>query len=624
MVKDFRDIQSIRAIAVLLVVGYHLNSELFKFGYLGVDIFFVISGFIITHLILKNQSFHIINFYQKRIARIFPAMALVTLTTVVLGSIFLRTDDLLNLTYQGILSLLGVGNIYFATTQIGYFEIESFRQPLLHLWSLSTEIQFYLVAPIFILLFKKINTYVKQIFISVIFILSIALYIDFISLPGIDNYYLLTSRIWEFVIGSYIATLNNRKKIDYFSGKLATVISLLSLMSLNLFQVNFLGTSIIEIIIVLLSAVVILQAVSNGNSGKSLSPNLTVFIGDLSYSIYLWHWPIIFFLKNLTNVTRNELSLITLTLTFILSFLSFKYWENRFRGNISKRLKSLLSIFIILTFIISLTFSNRNFSEYRFTGLKKELSNFEIKSGFSKKETACLSDYGQTYEVWDDECLIRKKDSVKNTTLIWGDSHVAAIADAIESDGRNKNIGLSRALTTACPPIKSMNSKLSPNSKCKTNNKFVWDYIISEKPKTLILVARWYIYANYEWYESGLRSLQVTIDEAKNAGVKNIILIGASPEWGDSLPDLLWKKQLTISNFPYELENTRVSNLRDINYNLREMSSAASIKYIDPIDIWCKENICLTYQNKVNFYTIQIDGDHLSVNAAKEIVKLFN
>jgi peptidoglycan/LPS O-acetylase OafA/YrhL len=234
MVKDFRDIQSLRAIAVLLVVGYHLNSQLFKFGYLGVDIFFVISGFIITHLILKNQSFHIINFYQKRIARIFPAMALVTLTTVAVGSIFLRTDDLLNLTYQGILSLLGVSNIYFATTQIGYFEIESFRQPLLHLWSLSTEIQFYLVAPIFILLFKKINTYVKQIFISVLFILSIALYIDFISLPGIDNYYLLTSRIWEFVIGSYIATLNNRKKIDYFTGKLATIIALLSLMSLNL------------------------------------------------------------------------------------------------------------------------------------------------------------------------------------------------------------------------------------------------------------------------------------------------------------------------------------------------------------------------------------------------------
>ena len=454
MVKDFKDIQSLRAIAVLLVVGYHLNSELFKFGYLGVDIFFVISGFIITHLILKNQSFHIISFYQKRIARIFQAMALVTLTTVVVGSIFLRTDDLLNLTHQGILSLLGVGNIYFATTQIGYFEIESFRQPLLHLWSLSTEIQFYLVAPIFILLFKKINTYVKQIFISVLFILSIALYIDFISLPGIDNYYLLTSRIWEFVIGSYIATLNNRKKIDYFTGKLATVISLLFLMSLNLIQINFLRISVIEIIIVLLYAVVILQAVSNGNSGKNLSPNFTVFIGDLSYSIYLWHWPIIFFLKNLTNVTRNELSLITLTLTFILSFLSFKYWENRFRGNISKRLKSLLSIFIILTFIISLTFSNRNFSEYRFTGLKKELSNFEIKSGFSKKETACLSDYGQTYEVWDDECLIRKKDSVKNTTLIWGDSHVAAIADAIESDRGNKNIGLSRASTTACPPIK--------------------------------------------------------------------------------------------------------------------------------------------------------------------------
>ena len=622
MIKEFRDIQSIRAIAVLLVVGYHLNTDLFNYGYLGVDIFFVISGFIITHLILKKKDFNFLEFYQKRIARIFPAMTLVTLFTVFIGSILLRTDDLINLSLQGILSLVGVSNFYFATTQIGYFEVESFRQPLLHMWSLSTELQFYLLAPIFILILRGIKPILRQLSLAFVFLLSLAFYVDFITIPNIDSYYLLTSRLWEFMIGAGIAVVNSKKEIKVLTGKVITLITLILILGLNVYDFKFLNSNLIEILIVFASTIMILQAISNGNTRKNISPNLTVFLGDLSYSIYLWHWPIIYFLKNLTNVLKFELSLITLTLTFILSVLSYYFWENRFRGKNSSSRKIALGSIISFTILILFVSSNRNLVEFRFAGQKKELSNFEIRSGFTEKETKCLSDYGETYEVWDRSCLVKRENSNQNIALIWGDSHIAALADAFELDEKFKEIELSRASTTACPPIKSMNSLLSQNSKCKKNNAYVWDYISTEKPQTLILVGRWFIYANPEWYKSGLRSLQLTIDKAKNAGVENIILIGASPEWGEPLPDLLWKTQLSTSNVPTEMENPRAPNLRDINFNLREMADAAKIQYIDPMDIWCSPINCITHRDSNEFYTIQIDGDHLSVAASQEIINL--
>jgi peptidoglycan/LPS O-acetylase OafA/YrhL len=622
MAKEYSDIQSIRAIAVLLVVGYHLNSEFFKYGYIGVDIFFVISGFIITHLILKKKSFNFLEFYQKRIARIFPAMTLVTLLTVFFGSILLRTDDLINLSLQGILSLFGLSNFYFASTQIGYFEVESFKQPLLHMWSLSTELQFYFLAPIFILFLKRINPVIRLLSLVFVFFLSLAFYVDFVTIPSIDSYYLLTSRLWEFIIGAGIALVNNKKRIEAFAGKSATLAALMLIIGLNIFGLKSINSNLIEVLLVLVSTIMILQAVSNGNVQKSFSPKLTVFLGDLSYSIYLWHWPIIYFLKNWTTVSKVELTLITLTLTFVLSVLSYFFWENRFRGNKSSSQKVALLSFISITILFLFISSNRNLVEFRFTGQKQELSNFEIRSGFTDKETKCLSDYGETYEVWDGSCLIKRENSEQSIALIWGDSHVAAIADAFEADEKFKEIELSRASTTACPPIKSMNSLLSPNSKCKKNNAHVWDYISTEKPQTLILVARWFIYANYEWYKSGLSSLQITIDKAKNAGVENIILIGSSPEWGEPLPDLLWKTQLSTLNIPTEMENSRAGNLRDINFNLREMSEAAMIQYIDPMDIWCISNNCITHRNLDLFYTIQIDGDHLSVTAAREITNL--
>ena len=623
MDKQFKDIQSLRAVAVLLVLGYHLNSEYFKFGYLGVDIFFVISGFIIVHILFKNSNLNVTNFYLKRIARIYPAMTIVILVSTIFGFIYLRGDDLNQLAWQGIFSLLGVSNFYFSFTETGYFQIESFRQPFLHLWSLSTELQFYLIAPFFILGITKLNYKLGRFMLLGLSLFSLGLYTNLISFPNIDNYYLLTSRVWEFALGAAVAFSNMNKKIIFFKGKYLSILSLVVIFLLNYISLDQIHASVIEVSVVLLATLITLQAVSNVNSGESYSPRLFVFLGDLSYAIYLWHWPILYFLKSLTSMTGIYINSVTLIFTFAFSLISYSLWENRFRINLNSQKKTVLSTFIFITVILCFLSTIRGISDLRFSDTKQRLSNFQIKSGFSIKESACISDYEQSYEVWDKDCLPKQSNLDQDLALIWGDSHVAAIADAFDLDQRFKNITLARASTTSCPPIKAMNSVISQNIFCNKNNDYVWEYIELEKPDTVILVARWYIFANYEWYKSGLRSLQVTIDELQKLGIERIILVGASPEWSDPLPEILWKQQLDNNSFEEKISNTRVANLRDINFNLKEMSDAAQIQFIDPLDIWCEKDICATFRNKDEFYVIQIDSDHLSVGAAKEIVNLF-
>ena len=623
MDKQFKDIQSLRALAVFLVLGYHLNSEYFKFGYLGVDIFFVISGFIIVHILFKNSDLKIIKFYLKRIARIFPAMTIVVFISTIFGFIYLRGDELYELARQGLFSIIGVSNIYFSFTETGYFQVESFRQPLLHLWSLSTELQFYLIAPFFILGISKLNHKLRKIVLFSLGLVSLGFYTNIIKLQNIENYYLLSSRIWEFALGAAIAFANKNKKIVYLKGKYLSILLMIVIFFLNYISIEKINDSVVEVSMVLLSTLIILQAVSNGNSGKSYSPRILVFLGDLSYAIYLWHWPILYFLKTLTSITGINLIFVTLILTIALSLLSYFLWENRFRGNLSFQKKILLFIFIFLTVILSILSTVRGISDSRFSNKKQSLANFQVKSGFSNKESACISDYGQSYEVWGEACLPKLSNSNQDLALIWGDSHVAAIADAFEANKRFKNVSLARASTTACPPIKSLNSVISPNILCKKNNDYVWNYIKSEKPDTVILVARWYIFANFEWYKSGLNSLQKTIDQIQKVGVEKIILVGTSPEWGDPLPELLWKQQLGNAFYEEKMSNNRVANLRDINFNLKEMSDAAQIQFINPLEIWCESEICTTYRDKDEFYVIQIDGDHLSVSAAQEIVDRF-
>jgi len=629
--NKFRELQGLRAIAVFSVIGFHLNPELISKGYLGVDIFFIISGFLITRILLNQQTEITLNrFYLNRVKRIYPALILVITTSSVVGYILARNIDLELINSQGLLSLIGLINLYFALQPQGYFAVESGNQPLLHLWSIAVEVQFYLIWPLIIRKIVKIKQHYVWIVFASLFLASYSFYLEVITIQSIQNFYLIFGRIWEFSIGSLIAVIglqlqeSKKSKSTFFSYFIILAIVLFMLPAVN----NFLNPKTLDTILMTLTGLLVYLITVSHEKNYFLNNKLIVYLGNLSYSLYLWHWPVFYF-GSYFNLESSVYSILLMLATiFLLSNVTYFFWENAFRGS---KNASKLSIFLLLTFLtyvlLANVFSNKTqIFEKRFQGIKQEISFFDYRNEFSAKEKACFSDLGISYDSWSKYCMPQRENDEQNLILVWGDSHVMGPADAIEFSNTQNDFIHARASTSSCPPVYPIPNGLSENDKCSTNNKFVWDYIIKNKPNTLVLTARWYLYANQIWYESGLRSLQVTIDNAQKIGIKKIVLIASSPEWDEDLPMYLWKQQINQEISNNYIPNNRVEVLQNINLNLKEMALAAEIDYIDPLDFFCKGDTCkaFTWIDNQDFYPIQIDTDHLSVGASKEVLMNLN
>ena len=617
-------VQGLRAIAVIAVLVFHFYPNSIPFGYLGVDIFFVISGFIVTYIYGTNvfSLKKIYYFLYKRFLRIYPSLILVLLFVIIISILFDRTENLKKSGLEIIFSLLSVVNLYFSLFNSKYFEVDITNNPLLHLWSISTEMQFYLIFPLFILLFGSKLKILKRVAVFMIVSFSFLTYINIIEFQDFSNYYLLYTRIWQFSVGIFAfyiyqnknklpqSLVRNWSPITYFSFAL--------LITCLFFQLPFYLNSILA---TFLSGKLVLFSALNNNSIPLLSNKFVQFIGELSYSIYLWHWVIMYLIKKFYYWNFN-LSIVGIVLTFIFSYLSYNYWEVRFRNitqfSIHRKYFSYLGVVLSAVFLLALLSQSTLFSN-RFEEEKQQLSNYKLRDGFTNLEKECILDYGEHFSQWPNLC--KKVDSTKNV-LFWGDSHAVALAEAFKKFNKDESRVTSLLSISACPPILNLNPNISPNKLCAVNNKYVFEYIKSSKTKNVVLSSRWYIYANKEWYESGLKSLQSTIFKLKELGVENIYLLASSPEWSESLPESLWRSAILNSNIPQYLPNQKINVLNDINFNLKEMAVDAKINYVDPIEIWCDDDNCKTY-NSMNFYLNQIDTDHLSVGSAAEILKLF-
>ena len=299
------DIDGLRAISVFAVIFYHANffvldHELFQGGFIGVDIFFVISGFLITSLILKeiyNNNFSITDFYTRRIRRIIPVLFFVILFSIPIAYIFLLPSSLVDF-FQSVLStLIFSSNFYFHHTGLIYGGPDSSLKPLLHTWSLSVEEQFYVIFPlILILLSKFLKNYIFHFFIIFFFIGFISTQIISTKFP-LYNFYFINVRIWELLAGSIVAYLNINSII--YKNKITNYLPLLGLI-LILFSILYLRDemslpSIYTLPAVVGTCLIILFNNSENFITKVLSLKVFVFFGLISYSLYLWHFPLFAF-----------------------------------------------------------------------------------------------------------------------------------------------------------------------------------------------------------------------------------------------------------------------------------------------------------------------------------------
>lgn len=331
------DIDGLRAVAVMAVLVHHISASLVPGGFVGVDIFFVISGFLITSQVfseVKRNAFSLKGFYQRRINRIVPALVTVLLATVIVGAFILSPVDLVRLNVSALLSLLGVSNVYIWMKYGNYFAANAHEAPLLHTWSLGIEEQFYLLWPLFIvLIYRLAPRYVLPIMgIGVVVAIGVSEYATGVFASA--AYYLLPTRFFELMLGGLLGIYLYQPRI---MGKLtAHGIALVGflLIGYSLFGLNaesaFPG---LNALIPCLGAALLILAGSGDTRSRLLASRPMVFIGLISYSLYLWHWPLIAYLNYLEIPINLPVGVMLIASSIILAWLSWRYVEVPFRRN---------------------------------------------------------------------------------------------------------------------------------------------------------------------------------------------------------------------------------------------------------------------------------------------------
>lgn len=363
-IKYRPEIDGLRAIAVISVIIYHLNENWLSGGFLGVDIFFVISGFLITGIIIteiQQNSFSLKQFYTRRIKRIYPAfITVMALVSFIASAIFIYNDfNKLRKTIE--LAIAFLSNFYLGLTQ-GYFDLSANENPVLHIWSLAVEEQYYLIFPLILILAYKKFREIKVLFIITLILFFILLATSFIPanfykevLHQPNIYYLSNLRFPELLVGSLLAIYHNLSASKQASNLIAILSTLLLFSCLFLMNNNIAFIPGVTLILPCIFTALIIHATSQNNIVKlCLSNKAIVFIGKISYSLYLYHWIFIAFAYYRTGEKQinNQSIAIVIVLTIIFSVLSYYLIEQPIRKSKLNFKQSFLYIYFIPSLLL--------------------------------------------------------------------------------------------------------------------------------------------------------------------------------------------------------------------------------------------------------------------------------
>jgi peptidoglycan/LPS O-acetylase OafA/YrhL len=619
-----KDIDILRAFAVLPVIIFHFNQSFFPLGYLGVDIFFVISGYLITQIILKdfsNNYFSFSGFYTRRMKRILPTFLFVITTSLFFALTIFFISDVKNFAKSIISSLFFIPNFFFWITG-GYFGQNDELKPLLHLWSLGIEGQFYLFCPILLYIFYKTKLDINKtfFFILLISLISFGLNIFLIYKGHRDSiFFLFPFRIWEFGLGM-LAAIIAREKIKYlYFEKNRTLIGL-SLIVINYtFKFSVIPDS--SLICIGTALLLLKKNTTNYFFNKLFNLNILIFIGLISYSLYLWHWPIASFLKYInTDKLSSYLILFGLFLTFSLSFLSFKYIESFFAKNKNNDKYFFRGIGILYSILIAASFLIL-FSKSIPSKHNNYLNKFSTELG-SNYRCSFLN-----YQLYGDSfgCLVNDKTKKKYSTAIYGNSHAAMYGWAIKKKIIEDNSQVLLLHLNSCLPLIDRNS----SSGCLRKAKNHYQSIIKDnKIKKVIVGLTWNSDVTIDEKNNLLKdknftlrdnSLIYLIDQLiKNK--KEVYLIGPieTPNFDpqQEVRKLAFSKTEKIS-----LSVNKEDFLNKYSKSVDLFSAKMGGNFLRPDKILCSNKACYFGDSESFFFS---DQSHLSKSGSIKMLDLFD
>lgn len=635
-----RDIQLLRGLAVLFVVIYHAGFNFLSYGYLGVDVFFVLSGFLITSIILKDIShdkFSFKYFYLRRAKRLLPALYSTLAITTALSLLILSPMQLKEYSSQLIGAVSFSANMVLPT-QISYFSNEAEGKPLLHIWSLSLEEQYYFFLPLFLFLIpNKLRIYA----LITLLILSMAWCLAWVvdattpeflwriseSSKSEWSFYLFPTRAWELLIGSICAWLILNKK----GIKIPHSISFLSLlMILLLANVNFDSVHPRgDAFLIALATGLILLGKDDWVPDSILFKSIEK-VGDWSYSIYLVHWPLFAFafLASLGNINQStKFTLLILSIT--LGFMQYKWIEVPFRYGWNQKSKKTWLMFFGLTILLLLPsfllinspggVNTNYFADIRQdnVGLSVECDGLQ-----SINNPNCIS--GEPYHV-----------------AVWGDSYAMHLVPGI-----SEHINIIQLTKRSCGPFLGL-SRLNTEGRrvrtknwaldCVNFNKKALESIISDKNIDYVILSS--IYSPYFDNTKGqfvvddnIVNKNMTIAEEHLINTiellleanKTPVLVSAPPRSGFNIGECLERKILSLITFRTSCEINMDNYLeydRYVNDSISRIANKTGIKVIWLSDILCKGLTCAASLDGKIIYR---DAGHLTIIGSKEIFKAIN
>ncbi|PHS70963.1 MAG: acyltransferase [Methylophaga sp.] len=437
-----REIDGLRALAVVPVVLFHAGYECFKGGFIGVDVFFVISGYLITSIIaaeITKGTFSLTGFYDRRIRRILPALLFLMIICIPFSLLLMVPSELREFSNSLITVPFFISNIFFFL-QDDYFTTTTETKPLLHTWSLAVEEQYYIFFPIFMTIFWAVRKKVTTILVGVFAVVSLGLAEWAWRTLEFSSFYLTPMRVWELLIGVLIAfyMMENRLLNSRNLQLLPTIGMALIIYSIFSFDSSTPYPSVYTLIPTLGTALVILYGNSETYVGKLLSNKLFVGIGLISYSVYLWHQPIFAFSRLWIVDGLSGLHMFLLcSLSFVFAYVSWKYVEQPFRKEQKFTRKQIFLSALVVSSIVILT---------------SIAMRYGIIKGQYDKQFNYINEAESTYggEGYDFGVNIYGHTKSSPSFVLYGDSHALQYISALETFAKKNKISFLSITKSAC------------------------------------------------------------------------------------------------------------------------------------------------------------------------------
>jgi peptidoglycan/LPS O-acetylase OafA/YrhL len=619
------DIDWLRAIAVLAVVAFHFEAPAVFGGFVGVDIFFVISGYLITGIIqseVKSGTFSFARFYERRVRRLLPALYAMVALTAIPSLHYLLTSERLEF-FRSVAAVVTFTSNFFFWLQTGYFDHAAVEKPLLHTWSLAVEEQFYLALPLLLWALLRHGRSGRLRLPIALIAASVASFALCVWLMKTDRsaaaFFMSPPRAWEFLIGGIIAVEGFPSLRNLRAQQIARGIALV-LLAIPIFSLRqgpgFPG---VNALLPCIGAAMLIWSgigVPTQTRGRVSFLNVVKFFGKISYSLYLWHWPLFTFARfSRSSLVLDAFDKVALfALTVAISYLSWRFVEQPFRrGSLAPTRRDAfriagVSTAVLLAGSVAGIVASQNPSEADRSALLLESYNsYNYQPLF--RSGSC---FARSWSTFDEKCLALAPG--KTNVLLWGDSYAAQYFHGLSTSADPQAVNILQATQAACMPTFAAASQ--GVASCKEFAARMDSFFQSSKPDLVIISADWLEYSRTPRFDGMIADLKQTIARLNDSGVR-AVLLGPPVQFRSRLPSMLMRAQLRHAEL--QADDFVLPDIFELDARMRAaLPPRDKFSYVSVVNAICPARQCpLTIGEDIPFAW---DHAHLTAEGSEYVV----